>query len=502
MTDLAELVDELFPGAPRTAARDDGSGRERARQIAWVRVMRARVPAFDALEPGDVVVVPASALTVVAPGPGELGELVAALASVPISGAILAEGEAGEGDDPGLDRAAAALGDAGIASVRVDRADPVAVERSVIGFIVGRGAELERQASLLEAELRRRALEGGGVTALVATVSAFLGRALALEAGRGAPIVVHAPAEAPGAALEAARYEAAGGRSGPVALRVELPSAAGAGGGLLVLGAEPASELARVTLPRVAGLMALELARDEAVRGAVDRARRAEPMPGAGPPWVVILARQREPGGEDDAPAVRDAREAARRAIRLLAPARRMSLRGDADSLEVRAVAAGDLAASLELAERVGALLGRPVAISRTFANPADRATAEAEARATLESALALERRPRIARADRLAIYRMLGAMHKLPDGHQLARAVLEPLLDARPDVRRERLETLRAVLGHGGVSEAAAALGVHRNTVAYRLRRIEAVTGWQLSDPELRLPLSVALDFVQEEQL
>src|SRR5258705_7909533 len=154
MTDLAELVDELFPGAPRTAARDDGAGRERARQIAWVRVMRARVPAFDALEPGDVVVVPASALAVVAPGPGELGELVAALASVPISGAILAEAEAGDGGDPGLDRAAAVLGEAGIGSVRVHRVHPPAVERSVIGFIVGRGAGRERPAAPLGGEPR------------------------------------------------------------------------------------------------------------------------------------------------------------------------------------------------------------------------------------------------------------------------------------------------------------------------------------------------------------
>jgi hypothetical protein len=315
--------------------------------------------------------------------------------------------------------------------------------------------------------------------------------------------VVHAPAEAPGAAAEAARYEAgASGRAGPVALRVELPSAAGSAGSLLVLGAEPASELARVTLPRVAALVALELARDEAIRGAVDRARRAEPMPAAGPPWVVVLARQRDPGSEDDTPTAREAREAARRAIRLLAPARRMTLRGDADSLEIRAVAAGNLAEAVPLAERVGELLGRPVAVSRPFSTPADRPAAEGEARATLEAAHALDRQPRLARADRLAIYRMLGAMHKLPDGRQLALAVLEPLLNARPDVRRERIETLHAILGHGGVSEAAAALGVHRNTVAYRLRRIEAATGWQLSDPELRLPLALALEFVQEGQV
>ena len=496
MTDLAALADELFPGATRTRAGG-------ATQIAWVRVMRGRVPAFDALEPGDLVVVPAAALAVVAPGAAELEALVAALVAVPISGAILVDGDTDGRGSGTLERAESALAAAGIGSVRLDRADAADVERSVIGFIVGRGAELERQASLLEAELRRRALEGGGVAGLIATVSAFLGRALALEAGRGTPIVVHAPAVAPGAATVAARYEAAAGRrAGAVALRVELPSAAGAGGSLLVLGSEPASELARVTLPRVAALVALELARDEAVRGAVDRGRRAEPMPAGGPPWVVILARQREPGGEGDTPAARDAREAVRRAIRLLAPARRMSLRGDADSLDVRAVAAGDVAEAATLAERIGDLLGRPVAISHAFSTPADRPTAEAEARATLEAALSLDRQPRLARADRLAIYRMLGAMHKLPDGRQLALGVLAPLLAARPDVRRERVETLRAILGHGGVSEAAAALGVHRNTVAYRLRRIEAATGWQLADPELRLPLAAALEFVQEDQV
>ena len=498
MTDLAALADELFPGTPRTMAR----GSAASPQIAWVRVMRARVPAFDALEAGDVAIVPASALGVVAPGPNELADLVAALAAVPVSGAILAEGASGA-DAAAFERTAAALDEAGIPTVRVRGTDAAALERSVIGFIVGRGAELERQASLLEAELRRRALEGGGVAGLVATVSAFLGRALALEAGRGAPIVVHAPAEAPGAAAEAARYETgATGRVAPVALRVDLPSATGAAGSLLVLGAEPASELARVTLPRVAALVALELARDEAIRGAVDRARRAEPMPAAGPPWVVILARQREAGGEEDTPAGREAREAARRAIRLLAPARRMTLRGDADSLEIRAVVAGDLAEALALAERAGDLLARPVAVSRPFSTPTERPAAEGDARATLEAALALDRQPRLARADRLAIYRMLGAMHKLPDGPQLALAVLEPLLDARPDVRRERIETLRAILGHGGVGEAAAALGVHRNTVAYRLRRIEAATGWQLADPDLRLPLALALEFVQEEQV
>jgi PucR family transcriptional regulator, purine catabolism regulatory protein len=75
-------------------------------------------------------------------------------------------------------------------------------------------------------------------------------------------------------------------------------------------------------------------------------------------------------------------------------------------------------------------------------------------------------------------------------------------LLVGRPDVRRERLQTIRAILERGGVNEAAQALGVHRNTIAYRLRRIEASTGWQLTDPDLRIPLALAVRMVQEDQI
>jgi PucR family transcriptional regulator, purine catabolism regulatory protein len=493
MSTLGELRAELLPGA-----RWSGRTRDRGRQIAWVRVLRGRVPAFDALEAGDLVIVPAAALAAVAPGRPEIEGLVAGLAAAPASGVLLVEAESGTAGDT-LEALAGALAKAEVPALRVGGADPAALERAAVGFILARGGELERQAGLLEEELERRALEGGGAQELVGVVATFLGRAVVLESARGDAIVVHAPAEAPAAAAEAARYRARGG-AGPVpALRIELPSAGGPAGRLAILGSEPATELARVALPRVAGLLALELARDEAVRRATDRARRAEPMPSDGPPWTILLASQREAGADDDSRPAREAREVVRRELRLLAPARRLSLRGDADSLEIRAIAAADEDAARELAGRAADLLGRSVAISRSFTSPGERPAAEAEARATLEAATALEAPPRVARAARLPFYRMLGAVHKVPDGARLADALLEPLLVGRPDVRRERLETLRALLDHGGIGEAAAALGVHRNTVAYRLRAIEKATGWQLGDPEIRLPLAVALRFVQE---
>ena len=149
---------------------------------------------------------------------------------------------------------------------------------------------------------------------------------------------------------------------------------------------------------------------------------------------------------------------------------------------------------------RIGAFLGRLVAVSRPFDDAAGRSAAESDARATLEAAEGLASPPPLARADRLPAYRLLGNLHNVPDGTRQARALLAPLLRGRPDVRRERLATLRAVLDEPGLAEAADALGVHRNTVAYRVRRIEEATGWRLADPELRFPLALALRLVQDE--
>lgn len=503
MTDLAGLASAMLPGA-----RPVGGGSAAGPAITWVRVMRARVPAFDALEPGDLAIVPASALAVVAPGPDEVMQLAAACSAARVAGLLLVEREAEAGgpgragaDADGFAGLEAAMAATGLPGLRIPRADVASLERGIIGFLVTQGAELDRQAALLEARLELLALEGGGPVALVGAIGTFLGRAVALEGRRGDALAVYAPPELPESAVAVARYHARPRQA--VAVRIALPAAGGRAGSLALLGDRPVGELERVSVGRIAGLLALELSRERAVRRALDQARRSEALPPAGPPWVVLLARQRVPG-EDDAAEARERREAIRHELRLLAPARRLALRGDADSLEIRAVLAVDPAGGpdpegLVIATHLATFLDRSVAVSRPFGAAVDRPGAEAEARATLESAEALAEPPAVARAVLLPVYRLLVALHNLPDGERVARALLAPLLDGRPDVRRERLATLRALIGHGSVNDAAAALGVHRNTVAYRVRRIEAVTGWRLADPDLRTALSIALRFVQD---
>ncbi len=60
---------------------------------------------------------------------------------------------------------------------------------------------------------------------------------------------------------------------------------------------------------------------------------------------------------------------------------------------------------------------------------------------------------------------------------------------------KSELIPTLEAYLTVGGaLSEAADMLGIHRNTLSYRLQRIGELTQRNLGDPHERLLLQVAL--------
>jgi len=60
---------------------------------------------------------------------------------------------------------------------------------------------------------------------------------------------------------------------------------------------------------------------------------------------------------------------------------------------------------------------------------------------------------------------------------------------------RDQLLETLEAYLSTGSVKDAAAALGLHRHTVLYRLEKLKELLGDDLEVPASRLRLQLALD-------
>lgn len=83
------------------------------------------------------------------------------------------------------------------------------------------------------------------------------------------------------------------------------------------------------------------------------------------------------------------------------------------------------------------------------------------------------------------------------PDqARQLAEAVLGPIMALAPEDRAVVIETARTWLAAGGsTSTAARELHVHRNTVRYRVRRLEEVTGRDLALPVDAAELYVALE-------
>jgi purine catabolism regulator len=73
------------------------------------------------------------------------------------------------------------------------------------------------------------------------------------------------------------------------------------------------------------------------------------------------------------------------------------------------------------------------------------------------------------------------------------AAATLRPLLEY--ESRADLIGSLRAFIAHGGHWDAAAeSLGVHRHTLRYRMRRISDLLARDLSDPDTRAELWIAL--------
>lgn len=75
------------------------------------------------------------------------------------------------------------------------------------------------------------------------------------------------------------------------------------------------------------------------------------------------------------------------------------------------------------------------------------------------------------------------------------AESLLAPLREGNGEL----LTTLSAYLDHeSGIAATAAALGLHRNTVAVRIRRVQELLGIDMADPEARLALHLACRAVQ----
>src|SRR5256714_1097170 len=122
-------------------------------------------------------------------------------------------------------------------------------------------------------------------------------------------------------------------------------------------------------------------------------------------------------------------------------------------------------------------------------------------ARSHVEARQALRLTRRAGGRGRVASYRSLGAFRLLlevqsPEAlRRFVEELLGPLLKYAQSRDTPLLETLEALSARRWIRRAAARhLGIHINSMSYRVERIQSLTGLSLDDPETRVAISISL--------
>ncbi|MFD6968598.1 PucR family transcriptional regulator [Streptomyces sp. NPDC059949] len=157
--------------------------------------------------------------------------------------------------------------------------------------------------------------------------------------------------------------------------------------------------------------------------------------------------------------------------------------------------AGGTSAAAAQARSSAGSAVATAAAGHRMTAGVADPVRGLAELPAAWEQAVAAARaavaQPRlgpVAQWSAIGPYRLLATLAADPVDDPAARTLLTP-------AHRELARTAEVFLDCAGqAGRAAAALGIHRQTLYYRLARVEQLTGLDLDEGEDRLLLHMAL--------
>ena len=424
--------------------------------------------------------------------------------------------------------------------------------RALAGQVAGilERSELQRQTEVQLAEIQlshdiherftKLSLEGAGIGSILEVVSALAGGRAALysadgyrvrgagESSDGMPQRIHLPgpvgqpgarevrinAGRPARALDVVPVRAGSDVLGMLAVSVDEKTVDSAGRrralehGSTVLALELSKERAAAEVERrlrgdlVEELLAGGLDADEAEGVARQAERLGHRLPQRA--WVVVL----EP--DDDATeAALGARgqqdrldDALSGVVRSRLPGALTLVRSASAVFLVPDEVAPDLSTVEKLAAQVLAAAAPAMKPGTASVGIGNLANGVSElARSHIEARQALRLTRRAGGRGRVASYRSLGAFRLLlevqsPDA---LRRFVDELLGALLKYAQSRdtplLETLEALSAARWVRRAAARnLGIHINSMSYRVERIETLTGLQLDDPETRVAISIAL--------
>ncbi len=98
-----------------------------------------------------------------------------------------------------------------------------------------------------------------------------------------------------------------------------------------------------------------------------------------------------------------------------------------------------------------------------------------------------------------LGVYQLLVQLEEIPAVRTFADQVIGPLVKYDADHNSSLVKTIDAYFGHhGNISQTAESLFIHRNTLLYRLERIQELTKHDLNQSNMRLALHLSLKLWQ----
>lgn len=494
------------------------------REVVWCTSLRARPPAVT-LRGGELLLIDPQVVAAV-DSRLTLGRLLESLAGQGVAAAAVV------GKIPDDARRVAAERHFPLfalpAATALDQVEPV-----VLRYIVDRRAELHERAQDLHRQLSELALAGHGLPALLRRLHELTGVPVILErdaiidfVGGSSPRLPEATATAIAAERAALddwlREVPLSAFDPPVALRSLVDGQArliapilvqgSIAGFLSLLGSEgELGELHRLAVGRAAHACAIEMVRARAAREARDEVEEELlDVLTAGRPGTHDAARERakRKGFDVDAPYIVVAAESddARLAKRIrsawerqLATMRIPALVRERGDTTIALVTLGRKTETKTLLDHLhrAARMGTAAPVALGYGAVRSGATAIAAASREAEQALTMGKRlfgPDSATAfNDLGLYRLLYALESLPELRAFSSDVLGRL--AARDRGGVLKQTLTAYLAtNGSPTEAADRLHLHRNTVLYRLGRIEDLLAVDLRDAEVRLTLHLAL--------
>jgi purine catabolism regulator len=106
---------------------------------------------------------------------------------------------------------------------------------------------------------------------------------------------------------------------------------------------------------------------------------------------------------------------------------------------------------------------------------------------------------PHFVEFNSLGIYQLLAQLDSTPVLQQFCQRLIGPLAGYDEQHHSDLVHTLTAYFDHhANISQTAEALFIHRNTLLYRLERIQELTGQDLNQADTRLSLHLALKLWQ----